>query len=281
MFLAALRGGSLSAAALRLSVDASTVSRRLRALETDLELRLFDRTPGGLVPTDAALRLRPLAEQAEAAVAQLEREGEALEEQVEGEVRIACPDGVATELMPPVLLLLRERHPALVPTLLCGIAFVDLHRREADLALRTSNPVESDLVTRKVAEATVGIYGTAQLVERWRGVPLPEVPFITWDAAWSHLADARYLASIGARIVLRASSLPAHLAAARAGLGFVINVGESSAGLEPLVADLGAPAGSLWLTAHRTMRRVPRVHAVWETVVEVFGELGRTSAPAQ
>lgn len=156
-----------------------------------------------------------------------------------------------------------------MPTLVCGIAYVDLNRREADLALRTSNPPGADLVTVKLAEATVGIFGTPALVERWRGADLADVPFITWDANWAHLEDARYLASIGAKVVLRANSLPAHLAAARAGLGFVVNVAESSEGLVPLVPDLGV-TGSLWLTAHRTMRRVPRVNAVWEVVREAF-----------
>ncbi|MCO4772018.1 MAG: LysR family transcriptional regulator [Deltaproteobacteria bacterium] len=271
VFLAALRGGSLASAGALLTVDASTVSRRLKALETALDLRLFDRTPSGLAPTDAALRLRTLAEEAESAIAQLQREGESMEQEVEGEVRIACPDGVATEFMPAVLTVLRERHPALVPTLVCGIAYVDLNRREADLALRTTNPPGDDLITVKLAEGNVGVFGRADLVERWRGAELSEVPFITWDASWAHLADARFLAGIGANVVLRANSLPAHLAAARAGLGFVINVPESSAGLVPLVPDLGV-GGALWLTAHRTMRRVPRVNAVWDVVREVFAD---------
>lgn len=272
VFLAALRGGSLASAGARLTIDASTVSRRLGALERDLDVRLFDRTPAGLSPTDAALRLLPLAEQAEAAVDQLQREGQALEQEIEGEVRIACPDGVATEFMPLVLVRLKERHPALVPTLICGIAYVDLNRREADLALRTSNPRGDDLVTVKLAETKVGVFGTQALVDRWRGAELAEVPFITWDAGWAHLEDARFLASIGANVVLRANSLPAHLAAARAGLGFVVNVAESSAGLVPLVDDLGV-TGALWLTAHHTMRRVPRVNAVWTVVRATFASM--------
>lgn len=271
VFLAALRGGSLAAAGAALGVDASTVSRRLRALEASLDVRLFDRTPGGLVPTDAAQRLVAHAEQVEQAVAGLLREGEALEQAVEGEVRIACPDGVATELLPPILALLQDRHPALQPTLLCGVAFVDLARREADIALRAWNPPGEDLVTTKLASAPVGIFGTPALVDQWRGRPLSEVPFISWDSRHDHLEDSRWLASIGARVVLRANVMPAHLAAARAGLGFVINVAESSAGLVPLQAQLGETRGALWMTAHRTMRRVPRVAAVWDAVLDVLG----------
>lgn len=271
VFLAAARGGSLAAAGADLGVDASTVSRRVRALEQSLDARLFDRTPAGLVPTEAARRLIPLAEQAELAVARLQQEGDALDRAVAGEVRIACPDGVATELLPPVLLALQQRHPALRPTVLCGIDFVDLNRREADLALRTRNPPGEDLVTVKVAEGTAGVFGTPELVERWRDRPLNEVPFISWDDRHRHLEDARFLDSIDANVVLRANSLPAHLAAARAGLGFVINIAESSAGLVPLVAELPGASGALWMTTHRTLRRVPRVAAVWDAVLELVG----------
>jgi DNA-binding transcriptional LysR family regulator len=268
VFLAAARGGSLASAGASLGVDGSTVSRRLRALEAALDVKLFDRTPSGLVLTEAGRRLTPLAEDAELAVARLRQEGDALEREVAGEVRIACPDGIATEVLPPVLKLLQERHPALVPTVLCGIEFVDLARREADLALRTWNPPGDDLVTVKVAEEDVGVFGTAELVDRWRGEPLTAVPFIGWDEQHRHLDDQRYLDSIGARVVLRTSSLPAHLAAARAGLGFVINAGATSRGLVALQPSLGGVRGALWMTTLRTLRRVPRIAAVWDAVLE-------------
>jgi len=270
IYLAALRGGSLASAGAALGIDPSTVSRRLAALEAALDVRLFDRTPAGLAPTDAGLRLLPYAEQCEASMDDLLRAGELLEQDVRGEVRIACPDGVATELLPPILAILRERHPALVPTVLCGIGYVDLNRREADLALRIKNPPGEDLVTVKLGEVAVGVYGTEELVQRHREDPLSEIPFISWDAGWSHMEDARFLASIGANVVLRANSLPAHLAAARAGIGFIINGAGSNAGLVPLIPQLGDATGALWLTAHRTMRRVPRVAAVWDVVREFF-----------
>ena len=51
--LAVARAGGLSGAARKLGVNHSTVSRRLSALEAALGTRLFERLPGGLVPTAA------------------------------------------------------------------------------------------------------------------------------------------------------------------------------------------------------------------------------------
>ncbi len=60
--LAVFRHGSLAAAARVLRVDETTIGRRLKALETALGTRLFDRTAHGLVlprrPTPSAWRPR-------------------------------------------------------------------------------------------------------------------------------------------------------------------------------------------------------------------------------
>src|SRR5690606_10345070 len=53
VFLAVARAGSLSGAARSLGVNHSTVFRRIGAFERALEVRLFDRLPGGYVLTAA------------------------------------------------------------------------------------------------------------------------------------------------------------------------------------------------------------------------------------
>ena len=64
-FLELSRQGKLVRAAARLHVDHTTVSRRITALEKQLDVRLFDKSPNGYQLTDAGLRLLPLAEQIE------------------------------------------------------------------------------------------------------------------------------------------------------------------------------------------------------------------------
>ncbi|HEU4975226.1 MAG TPA: LysR family transcriptional regulator [Baekduia sp.] len=69
-FLAALDAGSFSAAAERLHLAQPSLSEQVRRLEAELGVALFARVGRGIVPTDAALALRPHAEAALAAVAQ-------------------------------------------------------------------------------------------------------------------------------------------------------------------------------------------------------------------
>ncbi len=59
---AAARMRSLSGAAKALDISQPQLSRRLKSFEDRIGARLFDRTPTGLKPTDAGLRLIPLAD---------------------------------------------------------------------------------------------------------------------------------------------------------------------------------------------------------------------------
>ncbi len=62
-FLAISRSGSMTAAAKRLKIDYSTLSRRIAALEASLGSQLFDRRTSGSSLTEAGERLLEMAEQ--------------------------------------------------------------------------------------------------------------------------------------------------------------------------------------------------------------------------
>lgn len=110
LFLALARARSLSGAASRLEVDASTASRRLAALERELGLRLFDRTPEGLAPTAYAERLFPEAEAMELAADRFVTGAEGFERTIEGRVRLSAPPGLVDAFVLPMLPDLARAH---------------------------------------------------------------------------------------------------------------------------------------------------------------------------
>lgn len=276
VLLALVRERSLKRAAGRLGIDAATVGRRLDALESALDLHLFDRGPDGMRPTSAAEELLPLAEDLERAALALGRVRAGIESTVEGVVRITAPPGLADQLLVPLLPGLIARHPALRIEIDASIRYADLTRREADLALRGVRPSSGDLVAQKLGAATARPHGSKDLVRRLGKLrSFAEVPFITWADDLAHLPDARFLAAHvpAERLVLRTSAMATQIAAARAGLGavFLPDVFQASTGLVPLelapsarklLADL--PESDLWLIGHAAYRRVPRIAAVWE-----------------
>jgi DNA-binding transcriptional LysR family regulator len=86
--LALARAGTLAGAARDLGVDATTVGRRVAALEAALRARMFDRLSGGYVATGAGHRAIALAEEMEGAARSFRNEIEGTDQRIEGPVRL-------------------------------------------------------------------------------------------------------------------------------------------------------------------------------------------------
>ncbi len=126
-FVAIAESGSLSAAAAAHGLAQSALSRHLAGLEHALAARLFERTPHGVVPTDAGTRLLPRARAILAEVAATRAELAAGGAVVHGKVAIATSSTVADALYGPLAQHLARTHPALL---------LDLHEGQDDLIER-------------------------------------------------------------------------------------------------------------------------------------------------
>lgn len=280
LFLALCRARTVGAAASSLGVDASTVSRRLAALEHALSATLFDRGREGIAPTKAAEDLLPVAEEIEEAMTRFARAADGLEREAAGLVRVTCPPDVAEMLVVPLLPELLERHPALRVELVPSEALLDLTRREADLALRNVRPVRGDLLVTRLTTVRWAPVASPALVQA-RGAlrAWADVPWVGWGEGNERCGPARWLAARlkGGEPVVRSDSLMVQLAVVAAGVGAAL-VPEPSAqhyGLVPLKlcaalrADLDAgPSDELFLVTHRALRDVPRVRVLWNLLVE-------------
>jgi DNA-binding transcriptional LysR family regulator len=279
LFLALCRSRTVGEAAAALGVDASTVSRRLAALEATLSATLFDRGRDGIARTQAAEDLMPVAEEIEGAMARFATEAEGLERLVSGSVRIACPPDVAEVFVAPLVPELRANHPSLRIEIAPGETVLDLTRREADLALRTVRPARGDLVVTRL------------LTVRWVLVAAPEVarsagtlrswsdaPWVTWGERLSSTPPARWFATHArdAEPVVRTDSLMLQLALVRKGVGVALvpepsveHYGLVPVKTSPALRDASSewPSDELFLVTHRALRQVPRVRAVWDLLV--------------
>ena len=137
-FLAVARSGRLTAAAARLGVDHSTLSRRIGALEHALRTRLFDRSPSGYTLTDHGRRLIPIGEEMERlAIAAGEAVG-GTSTSVAGTVRIGSPEGFGSYFLAPRIARLKAEHPRLTIQLVAAPAVFSLARRDADIVVSVS-----------------------------------------------------------------------------------------------------------------------------------------------
>ena len=281
VFLALCRARSLGAAAKTLRVDASTVSRRLAALEEALAATLFERGRDGVVPTKAAEDLLPAAEAIEHAMTGFTTAAEGLEREVSGLVRITCPSDVADVVVMPLLPELLRRHPALRVDLDPGETLLDLTRREADVALRTTRPVRGDLIVTRLLTVKWMLAAAPKLAHALGTLrSWTDAPWVGWGERLApHAGAARWRAKHveGADAALRSDSLRVQLAAVASGVGIALVPSPSIAfyGLVPMKigrplrrAANEWPEDELYLVTHRALRDVPRVRVVWDLLRE-------------
>jgi DNA-binding transcriptional LysR family regulator len=282
-FQAVMNEGSLAAAGRRLGVKHSTVLRRIAVLEEDLGAALFERHPGGYVPTAAAADLLEAVTPFEETLVAVERRLAGQDHRLEGVVRIATVEPLAPWVCEAVTALRRD-NPGLRTELLISPSEVSLARYEADIALRvTAEPPES-LVGRRIASLAFGIYASRQhpVMTRLAGnaalsvADLLDEDWVGYADSRSTMIQARWMTQHVpcGRVVLRTDHTPTLVSAVMAGAGLSIMaryVGDGEPGLV-LVTPVPAMETGLWLLTHPDLRGTSRIRRVMDVLADYLAD---------
>jgi DNA-binding transcriptional LysR family regulator len=268
--LAVHRQGSHKRAARVLAVNPTTVSRRLTALEQELNAKLFVRTPDRLQATPAALALLARAERIEAEVLASRRELEGTDLRLEGPLRVSAGDGIINHVIVPALERLLAAHPALTIELMAETRLADLARRETDVAIRLVRPREPALLARRLGDVRFGIFAAQSYLDR-RGTPrtmaaLGGHDWIGFEERLDRLPQVRWLRRTvpGLRYLVRANNVSTQARACAEGLGLAllpVYSARSEPRLRPLFPRQQGPARELWGVTHADLRGNQRVSA--------------------
>jgi DNA-binding transcriptional LysR family regulator len=142
--------GGISAAARNLGVQKSTVSRELALMEAQVGHRLFERTTRHLRPTEAGSLLLAYAHRVAEEIDAAEVALEALSAEPAGNLLVSTPQGVAQQLIVPLLPDFRRRYPKIRVGLDLSSHYVDLLQEGIDVALRVGELAPSSLVARRL-----------------------------------------------------------------------------------------------------------------------------------
>ncbi|MET0375834.1 MAG: LysR family transcriptional regulator [Rhizorhabdus sp.] len=261
IFLALARAGSLSAAARVLSVEHSTVARRLTRLEKTLRCKLFNRLARGWALTPEGRELEARAALLESKILSI-RQGVLQTTDLAGPVIISVPPALLSTIIVPLLQDITRSHPDIDLQFIGEIREADLGRGEADIALRMSEPTAAELVTRVIGHISYGLYGTAA----WLHVPaderrfigfLPKERFFLAALLEEHVAGRRY--------VLRTNDIHVIKSAAIRGLGIALMAdffGANEPGLVPIDGPRQAFHQPISLVMQRDVRQSPRIRVV-------------------
>jgi DNA-binding transcriptional LysR family regulator len=288
--LAAQQTGSFAGAARRLRVDQATVGRRLRALQEAIGIPLLERTPGRLSLTEAGRRALRAAQEMDEAALHLERTIQSDVPEIAGLLRITATEALASRVLAPRLAALTARHPGLTVGLHVSNERMSLARRDADVAVRLSRPVEPALVARRAGTLGFAFYAAREYLRR-RGRPDPQLrehDVLGYDRALAATSEALGWADEfpAARVVFRSNGALSVLAATSAGLGVGLLpcfLAEREPGLVRALPQVRSR--EIWLAVHGDLRRSARTRVGLDFVAAVLsaegprlaGELARPS----
>jgi DNA-binding transcriptional LysR family regulator len=150
-FLAVLDAGGFSAAARRLGMAPSQMTRAVADLEQALGAQLLVRTTRSVSPTragaDYAARVRPLA----AALARADEELRAEQNAIAGRLSVSAPLSLGQRFLPTAIARFRILYPQVALRLELSDRFVDILTEEFDMALRISGPPsDKSTIWRKI-----------------------------------------------------------------------------------------------------------------------------------
>jgi DNA-binding transcriptional LysR family regulator len=282
-FLAVARHHSTLAASRALQVNQSTVQRRLAALERRLGRPLVQRHPTGYRLTEFGEALLPYAERVAKAVAALEQQLESAQLEAVGVIRVTCPEPLVYRITQTTLLdRFHARYPGLRVEFVMSDRYLDLMKGEADVALRSGDTVDNELVGRKIGDSLWAVYASRKYVERCgqpdRVEALEQHDLVGFDETMANHRAAQWLRDVTphGRVVARNNSVLGLLYSVKAGVG-IAPLPTAIADAEPELVRVLGPVPELariWrLLTRADLRHTPRISAFFDFMIEEIDTL--------
>ncbi|MGF6158035.1 DNA-binding transcriptional LysR family regulator [Ensifer sp. KUDG1] len=285
IFLEVARSESFSSAALRLHLPPSTVSRRLGELEAALGVALLLRSTRRVSLTEAG---KHLLESVGGAVELIDRGiagFQPADGTARGRLRVATSVAFARTFLPPIL----KRYAALCPEVQVDVQTthqnVDLIGEGVDVALRMGQPVDSEMIYRKIATIAPRLYA-APAYSAGLALSSPEdlmhVALIAYrtrmrrDLAHWVLSDGnrQFILERPPSIVVDDPAISERLIAEGLGIGMLSEAlaadGVSTGRLVPVLPAWSGPSTHIYYLFHQQLGDLPKVAEFLKAVRETF-----------
>lgn len=285
-FVAVAEEGSLTKAAVRLYASQPAVSSHVKALEDELGLALFQRTPRGMVLTDAGAALRDRAvrilNEAEAMLSL----AQSLAGDLVGELRVGLNTDSEFLRVTELIELLSERHPGL------KLHFVqsssdsilrDVRSRRLDGGFIFYGVPFEDLESIPLATSRLNIVAPAHWADRVHGLGASELLELPWIWPATHCPFRNILAENGElfesdpknRIEVDSEDIIRQLVSAGKGLS-IMREDEAAAAVQAgrviLCLEDRSFTTNILFTHQKSRKQDPAVAALAQAVREVWAD---------
>ncbi|WP_439620217.1 LysR family transcriptional regulator [Hyphomonas sp.] len=277
IFLDVTRQQKLEGAAAHLQIDATTISRRIKRLEQDLGLTLFERTRRGHVLTPAGERLASQVEAMESVSLDIRSET-ASEQSAAGRIRLGVTEGLGSAVIAPALRQFTEKHPKIAIDLIALSGFVSVPKRQADMSILLTRPAAGRLKVRKLTDYSLRLYGSREYLKKTAPVEtradLQSHVLVGYVDDLIYSSQLRYFDELlpGLTPHICSPSILAQLeiVASGAGLGILpVFMARRLPELEEVLPDDILVSRAFWLAVHQDVASLTRNRLM----IEFLGEL--------
>lgn len=290
LFAEVVERGSFTAAARALGLQTSKLSRRVRALEEELGVRLLNRTSRRLSLTETG---RQFQQHCLALVAEAKAAKEIVDQtrtEPQGTVRISCPVGLLNSGLAEIISQYLLDHPQVQVLVDATNRRVDVIEEGLDIAIRVRQPPleDTDLAVRRLSLSTLILVASPTLIKR-HGVPasldaLKEWPTVAMSNAsekftWHLIDEQEQPAILAHRPRMATDDMTSLRKAAAFGLGVallprdLVDDDLRSGRLKQLLPNLSSRAGLVHAVFPSRRGMVPAVRQLLDALVAGYAQM--------
>ena len=225
VFLEVSKTLNLSKAARVLDIDQTTVHRRILRFERKTGKKLLKRVGQGYILTPWGEAIAGKSKGLDDEMKKMEMLLEDNLSEVFGTVNITTTNVIANVVLPPLLVKFHKLYPQLKLEITVAEEFFDIYKREADLAIRSTDVVEPHEHAVKVGKGAWALYATKEYMKGRPNINSPEFfrenMFILGSEKIANIKSTKWLKTKieEENTSLKANSMEIIYASVKAGLG--------------------------------------------------------------
>jgi DNA-binding transcriptional LysR family regulator len=286
-FVSVVETGGISAAADRMKIAKSAVSRRIGELEDRLGVRLFHRTTRRFSLTESGRSFHQHCLRILADLDEVEQSLSSDDAALKGTLKIAAPLSFGLRHLAPIINEFMESHPQLLLDLDLSDRQIDLIEEGIDVAIRIGRLADSSLIARRLAPIRSVVCASPSYLERF-GIPQTAQDLsihqclrysnLVEKERWQYQAPDGSSGSVKVPIRMLANSGDYLLEAALAGLGIVVEPvfiayeAIEQGRLIPVLTDYSWSDAAAYAVYPTTRHLSRRVRVMIDFLLERFGE---------
>ena len=278
-FLALSRCSKLKLASKKIQVESTTIARRISRLEKSLNSDLFSKSPKGYILTEKGLELFKYAEKIENEIFGINEFFLKSNPGIKGKVRLSVGEGLGVEIISKYLNSFYKKFPEIEIEMLADTRSRSLSNREADILISLSRPNRGRLLSWKLCDYFVKLYGSINYNKDIKSIKktkdLINHNFVSYVDELIEFPELNYLKEINNKlnVVFSSNSLRSQLLAVKNGVGLGLLhsfIAQNENDLIPILSDSIKIKREYWMVVHENIAHLQRIKAVTDFLTIVL-----------